>query len=213
MILGLDLPAVARAALIYAHLLAFATAAVAIAFGEFAIFAQRQVNAHLLKKSSHVVSLALAALWVTGTVVIWLDTRFDLNTIAGNGKLLTKLTVVAILTVNGLLLHWLAFPRITGVQPATCRAATLPAALGGVSAATWFYAAFIGVAKPLAPLGYTGLMALYFIELTVAMGIAWVFVRPRLACRIEASGTTRSTDGRHSVPRPAATSLRVIETT
>lgn len=61
MVLGLGLPAVARTALIYAHLLTFTTA-VAIAFDEFAIFAQRQVNADLLKKSSHVLSLPLATL-------------------------------------------------------------------------------------------------------------------------------------------------------
>lgn len=56
--------------------------------------------------------------------------------------------------------------------------------LGGVSAASWGYAAFLGIARPFAPLGFSGLMGIYFATLTVAVGVAWVFVRPRLARQV-----------------------------
>lgn len=172
MMWGLDLPSAARAILIYAHLLAFAAAVAAIAFGDFAIFAWQRVNATLLKRSARIVSLALAALWVTGLGIIWLDTQFDLDAIAGKPKLLTKLAVVSILSTNGFLLHRLAFPRITQSRDDAARAAVLPAVLGGVSAASWGYAAFLGVARPFAPLGFSGLMGIYFALLAVAVGVA-----------------------------------------
>ena len=108
----LDLPAAARAILIYAHLLAFAAAVAAIAFGDFAIFAGQRVNTALLKQSTRIVSLALAALWMTGLGKIWLDTQFVIDAIAGKPKLLAKLAAVSRLSLNGVLLHRLAFPRI-----------------------------------------------------------------------------------------------------
>lgn len=181
MMWDLDLPAAARAILIYAHLLAFAAAVAAIAFGDFAIFAGQRVNTALLKQSARIVSLALAALWMTGLGIIWLDTRFALDAIAGKPKLLAKLAVVSLLSLNGVLLHRLALPRITRSRSGAARAAALPVVLGGVSAASWGYAAFLGVAGPFAPLGFSGLMGIYFATLTVAVGVAWVFVRPCLA--------------------------------
>jgi hypothetical protein len=195
MIFGLDLAAMARASLIYLHLLAFAAAAVAITFGDFAIFAGRRVNAELLKHASRIVSLALAALWATGMTIIWIDTQFELGAIAGQPKLLSKLTVVSILTANGVLLHWLAFPLITRTHDDAARAALLPAMLGGVSAATWGYAAFLGVAKPFAPLGYVGLMALYSVALALAAWAAWVFAHPRLARRMHSRADARKMSG------------------
>ena len=115
----LDFPAAARAILIYAHLLAFAAAVAAIAFGDFAIFAGQRVNTALLKQSARIVTLALAALWMTGLGIIWLDTQFALDAIAGKPKLLAKLAVVSLLSLNGVLLHRLAFPRITRSRAGT----------------------------------------------------------------------------------------------
>lgn len=191
MMWDLDLPSAARAVLIYAHLLAFAAAVAAIAFGDFAIFAGQRVNTALLRQSARIVSLALAALWVTGLGVIWLDTQFVLDAIAGKPKLLAKLAVVSLLSLNGLLLHRLAFPRITQPRSGVARAAALPIVLGSVSAASWGYAAFLGVARPFAPLGFSGLMGIYFATLVIAVGVAWVFVRPRLVRQVPPSGMCR----------------------
>lgn len=199
MIDSLDMPAVARASLIYLHILFFVAATVAITFGDFAIFAWRRVNTPLLNKSARMVSITLTTLWISGAIIIWLDTRFELSAIAANGKLLAKLTVVVILTINGVLLHRYAFPRLSLPQENASRAAFLPALLGGVSAATWFYAAFIGVAKPFSPLGYNGLMALYFVTLVLGIGISMVWIRPRLARQITQRITNRPED-MHTFP-------------
>jgi hypothetical protein len=75
---NLDLTAVARMGLILAHLLAFAAAFAAVAFGDFAIFRRRRVDIELLTKAANGVTLALIALWITGFAVILLDTRLDL---------------------------------------------------------------------------------------------------------------------------------------
>ena len=56
---NLDLTAVTRMGLILAHLLAFAAAFAAVAFGDFAIFYRRRVNIELLTKAANGVTLAL----------------------------------------------------------------------------------------------------------------------------------------------------------
>ena len=79
---ALDSTAVARMGLILGHLLAFALAAVGIAFGDLAIFRKRRVDTDMLATAQAVVKWALYALWATGLAVIWLDTKFDLAVLA-----------------------------------------------------------------------------------------------------------------------------------
>lgn len=178
---------VLRMGLIYLHLLAFAAAAGAVALGDYALFSGRSINADLLDTSARGVSFALAGLWVTGAGVIWIDTGFDPGQLLAKHKILAKLTVVALLTLNGFALHAFAFPRIKNPQERGGGAALLPATLGSISVTSWIYAAFIGVAKPLVPaLGYVGLIALYAAALGAAIAIALVAVRPVLVRRLGA---------------------------
>lgn len=127
---NLDLTAVARMGLILAHLLAFAAAFAAVAFGDFAIFYRRRVNIELLTKAANGVTLALIALWITGLAVILLDTRLDLALLWGKPKLLAKLSIAGLLTLNGIALHRWAFPLFSQPQHDPHRAAFLPAVLG-----------------------------------------------------------------------------------
>ena len=62
----------------------------------------------------------------------------------------------------------------------------MPVIFGAISATSWLYAAFVGIAKPVAAmLGYAGFMGL-FLGLTLAsIGFAMLTVRPRLAARLE----------------------------
>ena len=61
------------------------------------------------------------------------------------------------------------------------QAAVMPVVFGAISATSWLYAAFVGVAKPVAAmLGYMGFMGM-FAGLTLAgIGFAMLTVRPRL---------------------------------
>ena len=152
-----DFMTIARMLAIYLHVLALAIAAVAVAFGDFAIFARERIDMGMLGKAAAVATIALVVLWITGLAVIGMDTGFDTGLLATKPKLLAKLTVVAVLTVNSLGLHLLAFPRMAAPQANPGQAALLPVIFGAISATSWLYAAFVGVAKPVAAtLGYMG---------------------------------------------------------
>jgi uncharacterized SAM-binding protein YcdF (DUF218 family) len=186
----LDITAVIRMALIYVHLLGFAGAAAFVAQGDYALLGRSRIDMALLRRSASFVSVALAVLWVSGLAVIWLDTQFDLAVLLTKPKLLAKLSIVAILTVNGMALHTLAFPRLENAYRDPQRAVVLPCVLGGISAATWMYAAFVGVGKAVAPtLGYIGFMGLYAVAVAMGVGMAMLVIRKRLAAQaaLEAS--------------------------
>jgi len=181
----IDPISIARVLLIYVHVLAIAAAAAAVAFGDFAIFGRPRIDRTLLETASWFASIALAALWISGLTVIIMDIGFDLAQLASKPKLLAKLTVVMVLTLNSLALHWLVFPRFYLPQANALGAATLPAVFGAVSAVSWIYAAFVGVAKPFTViLGYSGFIALFALLLLGAIALALITVRPCLARRM-----------------------------
>jgi hypothetical protein len=182
----LDIAQVARMGFILAHLMAFALAAVGIALGDIAIFRGQRVDAALLAQASRVVKAALIALWLSGALVVWLDTRFDPATLLAMPKLLAKLSVAVALTANGALLHLLVFPRLGDPAPATPhKLATWASMLGAVSLSSWLFAVFVGVGKPVASmLGYGGFMLVYAAVLGVAVAVSLATMRPLLAARL-----------------------------
>lgn len=176
-----DFMTIARMLAIYLHVLALAIAAVAVAFGDFAIFARERIDMGMLGKAAAVATIALVVLWITGLAVIGMDTGFDTGLLATK----PKLTVVAVLTVNSLGLHLLAFPRMAAPQANPGQAALLPVIFGAISATSWLYAAFVGVAKPVAAtLGYMGFMGLFVGLMLAGIVFALLTVRPRLAARL-----------------------------
>lgn len=184
-----DLQALVRMAFVFMHILSVVTAGAAIAFGDYAIFARQRIDTKLLHQSARVVMAALGALWLTGLTIIWLDTGLEWAALASKPKLLAKLTVVILLSVNGVALHHLAFARLCQPQRHAPNAAKLPAVLGAISVVTWLHAAFLGVAKPAsALLGYSGFMALYGASLAIGIAAALWFIRPRLVDRMAAHG-------------------------
>ncbi len=185
----LDMHAVFRMLYVFAHMICLAAAGGFIVLGDYAIFGQkRQVNAELLGKAANFTLLALLGLWITGACIIWMDTHFDLNVLMTKPKLLAKLTVAIALSANGVLLHFVAFPRLASPKVNSPSSATIPAILGAVSLTSWMYAAFIGEAKPLASfLGYQGFVELYGALLLAAITIALIFIRPRLAYQMTMS--------------------------
>ena len=181
-----DFLTIVRMLAIYLHVLALAIGAVAVAFGDFAIFARDRIDMNMLGKAASVATIALLVLWITGLAVIGMDTGFDTELLATKPKLLAKLSVVTVLTINSLGLHLIAFPRMATPQADPQQAALMPVIFGAISATSWLYAAFVGVSKPVAAmLGYAGYMGL-FAGLTLAsIGFAMLTVRPRLAARLE----------------------------
>lgn len=171
-----------RLVALYVHVVACFAAAAAIVLGDLAVFLHRQVDRRLLRRASAWVVKALAVLWVTGLLIVAIDTGFELPALLSKGKLLAKFSVVLLLTLNGVALHKWALPRLMAPTYQPELTARVPALLGALSLASWLFAAFLGLAKPLAGvLGYGGFMQLYALSLVLALVVAWQWGRPRLA--------------------------------
>ena len=88
-------------------------------------------------------------------------------------KLLAKVTVVGLLTLNGYYLHHRFFNRLGHAVANFRRAVNLTALMAAVSGASWMFAAFLGMAKPLGKIfGYIDFMTLYATLLVLALGVA-----------------------------------------
>jgi hypothetical protein len=180
-----------RMFLVLGHLGALMAAAIAVAFGDYALLGQRKIQGDLLHRASTAVAWALVALWVTGLGIIYVDTAFDLAAILAKPKILAKLTVVVVLTVNGVIMHARVLPALMRVygraqSGVVARYATVA---GAVSAACWAYGVFLGVAKPLAPiLQYSGFMALFAAVVLGAIAVSAQVVKPELTRRLTQSG-------------------------
>jgi hypothetical protein len=176
-----------RMFLVLGHLAALMAAAIAVAFGDFALLGRRQIQGDLLHSASKAVAIALGALWLTGLGIIYVDTHFALAAMLAKPKLLAKLTVVLLLTLNGVFMHAKVLPALQRVY---ARAQGLVVAqratrVGAISAAGWVFGVFLGVAKPLAPiLGYAGFMALFAAVVLGALAVSSQVVLPELRRRL-----------------------------
>lgn len=193
----LDVSDVTRMGLILAHLVTFALAVAGIAFGDVAIFRNRRIDTGLLQTSAKLVTGALIMLWITGIAIIGIDTAFDPAVVVARPKLMAKLTIVVLLSLNGALMHHFAFPRFSIPQKDRHVAALMPAVLGAVSVSTWLFAAFVGVGKAVASvLGYIGFMTLYAFVVSLAVAISLVWIRPRLTRQLPIFGLSRTIEVR-----------------
>ncbi|BCL77400.1 hypothetical protein JHS3_31360 [Jeongeupia sp. HS-3] len=169
-----------RLLLLYPHLLACCVAIGATVLADLKIMGRRTGvgDRALLQLASRVVLVALALLWLTGLAIIVLDFGHwpGVGELVARPKLLSKLVVVMVLTLNGAALHHYALPRLL---PATPEHAMLKrhqrlalACIGGTSAASWGFAAFLGIARPLAgKLSTGGFLSLYLVALGLALGV------------------------------------------
>jgi hypothetical protein len=105
-------------------------------------------------KSLHTtVTAALIALWITGIAIIWLDVSIKGLAYFANPKIQAKVAMVMLLTLNGFLLHRAVIPAMQKAGsllnlPFNQRMLAIFA--GTVSGVSWFYAAMLGVGRPLA---------------------------------------------------------------
>lgn len=170
-----------RILLILSHLMCFSTALFLVMREDIRRLLAERLQIDDLQATAKNVSRALAGLFVTGAVIIYVDTGFVLSEILARPKLAAKISVVLILTANGVAMHHLIFPKLQMTplhRPRwLCRVAC---GLGAVSSVSWLYATFLGIAKPLSePLGYTGFMAVYAGLVLGAVAVAQLFIVPR----------------------------------
>jgi hypothetical protein len=163
---------------IYLHLLAACLALGTVISEDIAILMSRRIDVLRMESTMRTIKYSLIALWISGTFVVWVDCQGDFSLILEKPKLMAKLTVVALLTINGAALHTLVFPNIMNGLKRTADFAAICAVLAGISSVSWFFAAFLGIAKPLeAHLGLQGFVALFGFAIAGAIIIAMAHMR------------------------------------
>jgi len=150
-----------RLSIVYLHLIACCVAIGLVLTSDIAMVkqlikgdtAEKQETEQLnsLKKT---VTLALVALWITGIAIVWLDVSVKgFAAYFANPKMQAKLTIVALLTLNGFALHSAVMPAMEkagSLLQMAFNQRMLAIFAGAVSAVSWFYAAMLGVGRPLA---------------------------------------------------------------
>lgn len=133
-----------------------------------------------LQKSGGIVFVALVVLWITGLGLV-VQGYLDNPAYLMNQKLWAKFTVVSILTLNGLFLHYYSFPKLVSAkgfigQGLSEQLVVLVTAV--VSGVSWLYACYLGIARPwnnVAP--YTYVMVIYAGCMAFALLIALEYWR------------------------------------
>jgi hypothetical protein len=154
----------------------------------------KETDRIFLHELSKIVSLALLILWITGLSIIMIDFAHwpSWAELAAKPKLIAKLTVVTILTINGYLLHRMVLPTFTStVQLSSIKTARLRTmfALGAISGTSWLFAAFLGIAKPLtATLGLGGFLMIYAALLIGAVSTA-LLLAPMVKTKVKNPNT------------------------
>lgn len=162
-----------RLVVLYAHLLVSVFALQQVLSADFKVLRHQLQARDLVLVHGRVVWL-LGGLWITGLLLAGIDLQFDAALLAAKPKLAAKLITVVVLTLNGILLRWWCFPRLTSRRRMTAFESSLVMALGAASTASWLMAAFFGIAKPLQhwPLG--SLLVLYVAVLAAAVAVSQV---------------------------------------
>jgi hypothetical protein len=150
-----------RLGLVYVHLIACCVAIGLVLKSDVAMLRDlikadpAAERAHMKQMGSlqSVVTLALVALWATGTAIVTLDavTKGGWQYFA-NPKIQAKILIVTLLTLNGFALHNLVLPwlqKAGSLLNLTFSKSVLAAFAGTVSGVSWLYAALLGVGRPL----------------------------------------------------------------
>lgn len=142
--------------LVYAHLLAACVSVGILLLQDLSLAKTRgkplsPKACNDLRSAADIMFIALVILWVTGLTLVITGYLANPEQYLMNPKLWAKFTVVSILTLNGLLLHYFSFPRVishTGLLGRSPLEQTLIAATGAISSTSWLYACFLGIARP-----------------------------------------------------------------
>ena len=147
-----------RMGIVYLHLIACCVAIGTVFMGDLDMVRRlvrsgddRTDPAHFTQLHT-VVSRSLIALWITGVAIVGLDMWLKGAGILANPKLQSKIAMVALLTINGFVLQGYVLPWLkkTGsLMSLSFRRRMIALFTGAVSGVSWFYAAMLGIARPL----------------------------------------------------------------
>lgn len=142
--------------IVYAHLLAACVAIGILLIQDLALAKSRgtplSANAISdLTKSAEIMFIALVVLWISGLALVLLGYLENPQQYLMNEKLWAKFTVVSVLTLNGVALHYFSFPRVTsrrGLLGLPKLEQILVALTGALSSVSWLFACYLGIARP-----------------------------------------------------------------
>ena len=184
----MEISILARQALLYGHIIAFALALATILKEDARLLRAKRIDSASLRASAKSVKWLLLALWVTGIPMVIMEVGTDVSLLLAMPKLVAKLIVVGTLSLNGILLHLVSFPMLTGKPQNPAKAATIAATLGAVSTTSWFYASFLGAARYVAPyFSLVDFAVCYLLGLAIAVPLAILVVRGRLERSLKSS--------------------------
>ncbi|AZQ55278.1 hypothetical protein [Burkholderia cenocepacia] len=173
-----------RMGIVFVHLIACCVAIGLVLTSDIAMV-KRLLDSDASTDPAHVhlpslqrtVTLALTVLWITGIAIIAFDMRTQGLGYLGNPKLQAKIAIVALLTFNGIALHSAVLPAL---EKAGCllklsfERRMVAIFAGVISAVSWFYAAMLGVGRPLS-WKYSLVQILAAYPALIAGGIAIMF--------------------------------------
>lgn len=177
-----------RLGIVYFHLIACCVAIGLVLTSDIAMIRQllsgatAQDDQHLAQLKS-TVSLALAALWITGIAICWFDASSKGLAYFLNPKLQAKIGIVMLLTLNGVLLHGAVLPALEkagSLLQLNLNQRLLALFAGALSGVSWFYAAALGVGRPLS-WKYSLLELLAAYPLLIAAGFGTMLLVTRIA--------------------------------
>ena len=148
-----------RMAIVYLHLIACCVAIGLVLTSDIAMVKQllngdpkERLDRNELATLQTTVSRALLALWVTGVLLVTLDASIKGWGYFANPKLQSKIAIVALLTLNGFALHKYVLPllqKVGSLLQLSFSQRMMTIAAGSVSGVSWFYAAMLGIGRPL----------------------------------------------------------------
>lgn len=148
-----------RMAVLYAHLIACCVAIGLVLTSDIAMVKQllkadpnNRLDPEHLSQLQKTVSRALWMLWLTGVALVSLDAYSKGWGYFSNPKLQSKIAIVMLLTINGFALHRYVLPLLQkagSLLKLSFSQRLLALFTGAVSGVSWFYAAMLGVGRPL----------------------------------------------------------------
>lgn len=141
--------------IVYAHLLAACVAVGVLLIQDLALAKSKgsrlsETAIKDLTKSADIMFIALVVLWISGLALVLVGYIDNPQQYLLNEKLWAKFTVVSVLTLNGIALHYFSFPRMISSrgllgQPAIEQ--ILMALTGAISTVSWLFACYLGIAR------------------------------------------------------------------
>lgn len=142
--------------IVYAHLLAACVAIGILLIQDLALAKSKgsPLSATAIKdltKSAEIMFIALILLWISGLSLVLIGYLDNPEQYLMNEKLWAKFTVVSVLTLNGIALHYFSFPRVTsrkGLLGLPTFEQILVTLTGALSSVSWLFACYLGIARP-----------------------------------------------------------------